>query len=172
MKWTLKISGVGLLVGLIAFYTLPGMAPASGKAKPGRKSTHAELARMVKAWAYEKKTVGVASKVKGVFKKSARTLEVKVGFQNVTSRTVRGIRGYLRFATMFNEPLYDLSLEAVLPIEPARQAGMDYKLKRENFPSDEAFKRFCDLPLDQMRQVWVPTVVVFEDGTTLQATAP
>ncbi len=170
VKLTLKISAIGILMGMIALYSFPGLAPASSKAKPGRRTTSADLSKKVKAWAYEKGTSGVASKVKGVFKKSARTIEVKCGFQNVTSRTIRGVRGYLRFATLFNEPLYDLSLEAVMPIEPAQQSGMDWKLKREHFPSEEAFNRFCDTPLEKMRQMWVPTVIVFEDGTTLQAT--
>jgi hypothetical protein len=107
--------------------------------------------------------------VKGIVSKSSRTVELKCGFENKTKRPVRAMRGYLRFATFFNEPIHDLFLEAVMPLPAGTQAGMNWKLKREHFATDEAFKRFCDTPLDKMRQVWVPTVVVFEDGTTWRA---
>ena len=152
-----------LLVALL----LPIVGMAKTKAKTAPQAQTNRLTRAVKVWAYSK-DMGAASKVKNVFKKDAPTITVKMGFQNLSGKEIRASRGILRFTTFFGEGIYDLSWEAVMPIAPGQSASMEWKLKRANFASDEAFEKFKKTPLDKMQQTWWPTVVVFADGTRLK----
>ncbi len=121
----------------------------------------------VQGWVYEKNT-GTVAKVKGVFKKTSQTIDVKCGFLNRTQKNIRALRGTMRFTTFFNEPIFDMPLEAVMPITPGERAGMTWKLKREHFASDEAYDKFRKSPLEKMKVQWVPSAIAFEDGTMLQ----
>jgi hypothetical protein len=175
----------GILVSGMFIFPAASTAAAAGKAKkaapakapiiatptatPGKKGlTSDDLAKVVQAIAYEKST-GAVSKMKGVFKKSAKTVTVKFTFTNKSKKAIQAVRGWLRFATYFNESIYDFSLEAVMPIEPGAEAGMSWKLKPADFPSPEAYKKFVETPLEKMKQIWVPKVIILEDGTTLKA---
>jgi len=149
----------------IALLLAAGMAMAAVKAKPqAAPPVSRASAQVLEVYPYEK-SIGTASRVKGVFKKDLRTVVVKCGLLNHSYREVRATRGTLRFTTYFNEPIFDMPLEAVLPIKPGARVSMTWNIKRKHFETDEAFKKFADTPLDKMRFIYVPTVVVFADGT-------
>lgn len=114
------------------------------------------------------KTLNTTSKVKGIFKKAARTANLKCSFQNQGSSEIRAIRGVLRFTSYFGDPIVDLSVEVVSVIAPGQKVTVAWQIKRERFTSDETFKTFVDTPLDKMRSVWIPSVVVLANGTTLK----
>jgi hypothetical protein len=154
-RWTLTLLGLLLL--------FPGGRAAADA--PAAKANR--LTKVLKVWAFEK-DMGAASKVKGVFKKDASTIRVRCGFENLSKKEIRASRGVLRFSTFFGETLFDLSWEAVTPIPPQGTASMEWKVKRGHFPDKEAFLRFRKTPLEEMRQVWSPSVVVFADGTSLK----
>jgi hypothetical protein len=114
------------------------------------------------------KTLNTTSKVKGVFKKAARTADLKCSFQNQGAQEIRAVRGVLRFTSYFGDPIVDLSVEVVSVIAPGQKVTVAWQIKRERFTSDTAFKTFVDTPLDKMRAVWIPSVAVLADGTTLK----
>jgi hypothetical protein len=114
------------------------------------------------------KTLDATSKVKGVFKKSSRTSNLKCAFQNQSSSDIRAVRGVLRFTSYFGDPIVDLSVEVVSALPPGQKVTVAWKIKRERFASDESFKAFVDTPLEKMRAVWIPSVIVLADGTTLK----
>lgn len=114
------------------------------------------------------KTLDTASKVKGVFQKSARTANLKCNFKNMGAVEIRAVRGVLRFTSYFGDPIVDLSVEVVTTLAPGQTSTVAWKIKRERFTSDETFKTFVDTPLDKMRAVWMPSVVVLANGSTLK----
>jgi hypothetical protein len=114
------------------------------------------------------KTLNSVSKVTGVFKKASRTANLKCSLQNQGSSEIRAVRGVLRFTSYFGDPIVDLSVEVVSVMAPGQKVTVSWQIKRERFGSDAAFKTFIDTPLDKMRAVWIPSIVVLADGTTLK----
>jgi len=158
------------LFAIIFLICLPSSglwAKANPAAKAKKHNGINKLVSLLQVTPYEK-TLDTVSQVKGVFQKSSRVVTLRCGLVNRTKREIRAVRGILRFTTYFGESIYDLSLEAVRPFPPGQQVSMEWKLKRERFTSDSNFKIFTDTPLEKMRVVWVPSVLVLDDGTTLK----
>ena len=158
------------LFAILFLLSLPSpwlLAKSKSVSKVKKTTASNKLVSLLQVKPYEK-VLGTVSQVKGVFQKSARTVTLRCSLLNRTKQEIRAVRGTLRFTTYFGEPIYDLSLEAVRPFPPGQQVPMEWKLKRERFTSDETFKIFTDTPLDKMRVVWYPSVLVLADGTTLK----
>jgi hypothetical protein len=113
------------------------------------------------------KTMDTTSKVKGVFSKSSRTVNLKCVLVNQSQKDIRAVRGTLKFTTYFGDPIAELTVELVTPLPPGQKIPTSWKIKRERFSSDDAFKVFADTPLQKMRMVWVPSVAVLADGSKL-----
>jgi len=144
---------------------------ATAKAPPSKKaktavSTAPRLGGSLQVVALDKR-LDPKSQVKGVFSKSSRTVTLDCEIQNLGAREIRAMRGVLKFTTFFGDPIVDLSVEVVTSIPPGSKVNSSWKLKRERFASDAAFKKFVDTPLDKMRMTWLPSVAVTADGTQL-----
>lgn len=160
MRW--KIWAIAGAIGLVL---LPGFSHT----KPGA-SPHKTAANRLQGWVQVRavgKDLDAASKVKGVFKKASRTVSLKCQLLNQGAKPLGALRGTLRFTSYFGDLIGDLSVEVVAPVAPGQSVTTTWKIKRERFSSDEAFKTFADTPLDKMRVTWIPSMVVLSDGTRL-----
>ena len=151
-----------LLSVLFLAAPLAAKTPAPAKASARR----AAMARALKLWAYDKGT-DVVSDVTGVFDSKSQKVTLKCYLKNLTKKEIHGVRGTLRFTTFFGEVITDQPLQTVLPIPAGRTLSVTWDIPAERFTA-KALESFKKLKLEQMKQVWFPTMIVFTDGSTLQ----
>jgi hypothetical protein len=139
-------------------------APPSKKAKNGGLD-RAPFGRSLQVVALDKR-LDTKSKVKGVFSKSSRTVTLDCEIQNLGAREIRAMRG-ASSSHLFRGPHRGPLGRGGDQHPPGSKVNSSWKLKRERFASDAAFKKFVDTPLDKMRMTWLPSVAVTADGTQL-----
>ena len=146
------------------------MAKAKKKAKPTpAPASTANIAAMTKVFslkAYEKGGEFIGDVV-GIVDSKSKKVVLKCNLTNLSTREIHGARGVLRFTTLFGDYIGDLSLETTAIVPPRSTISVEWKAGAERF-SEEGMKIFQKLKLEQMRQLWYPTMVVFSDGTILK----
>ena len=159
-----------ILATLILAMTLPVMAKSKKKIKPtptpNPSVNIAAMQKVLRLAAYEKGGEFIGD-VAGIVDSKAKKVVLKCNLTNLSTREVHGARGVLRFTTLFGDYIGDLSLETTAVIPPRTTVSVEWKAGAERF-SEEGLKTFQKLKLEQMRQLWYPTMVVFTDGTILK----
>ncbi len=129
-------------------------------------SNQAAMARVLRFWVYEKST-DVVNDVTGLFDSKAQKITVKCELKNLTDREIHGVRGTLRFTTFFGEKIADLAIETQAAIPPGQVIGVNWNVPTGRL-SPEVFENLKKTKLDQMKQVWYPSMIAFSDGAILK----
>ena len=164
---------LGLILAL--GFLVPGLSAAAAK-KASTKKTPTPVSKakpnteaMRKAlqfWVFEKGGEFVGD-VLGVVDYKEKKIILKCGLKNLTRKNIRGVRGMVRFTTLFGEYIADLPLESTASVPAGRSISVEWTAKGERF-SKAGFDKFQKLKLEEMRALWYPTAVVFTDGTMLR----
>ncbi len=153
---------LSLVLILSSFITAMNMnSPSFGASSSPQPS--AKLAKLLKIWAYDKGDDLIGS-VGGIFDQNRKKIVLKCALKNMTGKEIHGVRGVLRFTTLFGEYICDWTLESTTAVPPGQTAGVDWKAGIERF-TKKGLATFEKLKLEEMRQIWYPTMIVFSDGT-------
>lgn len=168
MKKTNLLLLMGILLG--AGVTQPALAKAKKKATstptPLSSPNTAAMNKALKFWVYEKGG-DLVGDVGGIFDQKIKTVILKCGLMNLTKKDIRGVRGIVRFTTLFGEYICDISLETTAAVPAGQRVSIEWKAGSDRF-TPEGLQKFQKLKLEEMRQLWYPRMVVFTDGETLK----
>ena len=126
----------------------------------------AAMNQALKFWVYEKSGELVGD-VMGMVDPKEKKVVLKCGLMNLTKKDIRGVRGFLRFTTLFGEYIGDVSLETTELVPAGQRVSVEWKAGADRF-TPEGLQKFQKLKLEEMRQLWYPRMVVFTDGTMLK----
>jgi hypothetical protein len=124
------------------------------------------MARSLRFWVYEKST-DVVNDVTGLFDSKSQKITLKCELKNLTGSEIHGVRGVLRFTTFFGEKIADIAIETTAAIPTGQVIGVVWNIPTDRL-SPEVFDRLKKTKLDQMKQVWYPSMIAFTDGTILK----
>ncbi len=124
------------------------------------------MRKAIQVYAYEKGS-DVVSDVTGIFDQKSQKVNLKCEFKNLTKKEIHGVRGILRFTTIFGDFITDQSLESTAVIAPGQVIPISWDIPSERFTGN-SMETFKKLKLDQMKQIWYPRMIVFTDGTVLK----
>jgi hypothetical protein len=159
--------GAFALAGGLLFLALPA---AAHRAKPDDSAIlsahHAALVRALRFYVYDKST-DVVNDVTGLFDSKSRKITIKCELKNLTRREIHGVRGTVRFSTFFGDKIADVYIQSTAAIPPGRVVGVNWDIPMERL-GPEAFKTLNKTKLDQMKQSWYPSMIVFTDGAVLK----
>ena len=165
-----KTKTILTITALLLAATVSAQAKAKKKAKPtptpAVTANFAAMNKVLRLAAYEKGGEFIGDVI-GIVDAKSKKVVLKCNLSNLSNKEIHGVRGLLRFTTMFGDYIGDLSLETTAIIPPGGTLSVEWKAGAERF-SEEGLKTFQKLKLDQMRQLWYPTMVVFTDGTILK----
>jgi hypothetical protein len=165
--WLTRNKGILLLSAALWAVTFSTSTAKKAKATPAPvASKKAALAGAVQFWAYDK-GADIVSDVSGIFDQKAQKISLKCELKNRTSKEIHGVRGTVRFSTYFGETIADIYVETDAPIRPGEIIGVNWTVGTDRL-APGAFEKFKNTKLDKMKQVWVPRVIVFSDGTVLK----
>jgi hypothetical protein len=142
-----------------AFITLCFVTPAFS-------SDQAVLSKALRFWVYEK-TTDVVNDVTGLFDSKAQKITLKCELKNLTDREIHGVRGTLRFTTFFGDKIADISIETTAAIPPGQVIGVNWNVPTDRL-NPEVFEKLKKTKLDQMKQIWYPSMIAFTDGSILK----
>jgi hypothetical protein len=159
---------------LLIFFALAGSVSQAAQAKKKAKPTPTPLSsinaaamnKVLKFWVYEKGG-DIVGDVGGIFDPKIKTVILKCGLMNLTKKDIRGVRGVVRFTTLFGEYIGDISLETTAAVPAGQRVSIEWKAGSDRF-TPEGLQKFQKLKLEEMRQLWYPRMVVFTDGETLK----
>jgi hypothetical protein len=155
-------------MGLILFFLVSNIGPlrAATAKSSGVKPNTAAMQKALKLWVFEKGGEFVGDAL-GLVDYKEKKFILKCGLKNNTKKDIQGVRGVLRFTTLFGEYIGDLSLEFTDKVPAGRSVSVEWKAEGKRF-SKQGFEKFQKLKLSEMKQLWYPTAVVFADGTMLK----
>jgi len=158
-----------LVCSILALLAAPPLLAAAAK-EPSKASTlkpnTAAMQKALRLWVFEKGGEFVGD-VLGVVDYKEKKIVLKCGLKNSTKKDIRGVRGVLRFTTLFGEYIGDLSLEFTDKVPAGRSVTVEWKAEGKRF-SKQGFEKFQKLKLEEIKQLWYPTAVVFTDGTMMK----
>lgn len=129
-------------------------------------SNPSAMSQALRFWVYEKST-DVVNDVTGLFDSKSQKITLKCELKNLTGREIHGVRGTLRFTTFFGEKIADIAIETTVAIPPGEVIGVIWNIPTDRL-SPETFDKLKKAKLEQMKQLWYPSMVVFTDGTVLK----
>lgn len=165
MNNLIRISLISLLIGVGPSFSWAGTKKATPLPK-GPSPNLALMQKTLKLWVFEKGGEFIGDVV-GIVDQKEKKVVLKCGLKNLTPKTIHGVRGVIRFTTLFNEYIGDISVESTAVIPAGQSISMEWKAGADRF-TPEGMKKFQKLKLEEMRQLWYPSMIVFEDGTTLK----
>jgi hypothetical protein len=161
------------ILSLVLLATI-GILTAHAAAKKTKKtstpvvapSNQAAMQKALRFWVYEKNS-DVVSDVTGIFDNKSQKITLKCELKNQTGKEIHGVRGTLRFTTQFHETVADISIESTAAIAPGQVIGVNWDVPTDRL-KPEAFEKLKKAKLEDLRQVWIPTMVAFTDGSVLK----
>jgi hypothetical protein len=133
---------------------------------PVFSSDQSSLVKALRFWVYEKST-DVVNDVTGLFDSKTQKITLKCELKNLTGKEIHGVRGTLRFTTFFGEKIADVAIETTAAIPPGQVIGVIWNVPTDRL-SPDVFDRLKKTKLEQMKQVWYPSVIAFTDGPVLK----
>ena len=168
----MKRNTLTLFIVLALVRSTPSWAKTKTKKKatpmpsPISSPNTAAMNRALKFWIYGKGGELVGDVV-GLVDQKEKKVVLKCGLMNLTKKDIRGVRGIVRFTTLFGEYIGDLSLETTALVPAGQRVSIEWKAGADRF-TPEKLEKFQKLKLEEMRQLWYPRMVVFTDGETLK----
>lgn len=163
---------IPLIVLLLVFTTaLPVLAKKKKTPTPTptvfvSTSNMAAMQKALRFYVYEKGS-DVVSDVSGMFDSKAQKITLKCELKNQTKKEIHGVRGTLRFTTLFGEYIADVYIESTTVLPPGEVVGVNWDVPTDRL-APEAFDKLKKAKLEEMKQLWYPRMIVFTDGTVLK----
>ncbi|MGH7869262.1 MAG: hypothetical protein ACREP9_16905 [Candidatus Dormibacteraceae bacterium] len=129
-------------------------------------SNMAAMQKALRLYVYEKGS-DVVSDVSGMFDSKAQKITLKCELKNQTKKEIHGVRGTLRFTTLFGEYIADVYIESTTVLPPGEVVGVNWDVPTDRL-KPEAFDKLKKAKLEDMKQIWYPRMIVFTDGTVLK----
>ena len=85
---------------------------------------------------------------------------------NKSDKDVRAVKGGITFTNLFDEKIKSLNFVYDKPIEAGKQVNWDANTEYNQFRSED--KTLKNKDLKDLKVVWNPEKILFEDGTTLE----
>jgi len=85
---------------------------------------------------------------------------------NKSVKAIRAVKGGITFTNLFDEKIKSLSFVYDKPIEAGEQVNWDATTEYNQFMSED--KTLKNKDLKDLKVVWNPEKILFEDGTTLE----
>ena len=85
---------------------------------------------------------------------------------NKSDKAIRAVKGGITFTNLFDEKIKSLSFVYDKPIEAGEQVNWDATTEYNQFMSGD--KTLKNKDLKDLKVVWNPEKILFEDGTTLE----
>tara|TARA_B110000046_G_C12836052_1_gene331514 strand:- start:50 stop:715 length:666 start_codon:yes stop_codon:yes gene_type:complete len=85
---------------------------------------------------------------------------------NKSDKAIRAVKGGITFTNLFDEKIKSLSFVYDKPIEAGEQVNWDATTEYNQFMSGD--KTLKNKDLKDLKVVWNPEKIIFEDGTTLE----
>ena len=85
---------------------------------------------------------------------------------NKSEKAIRAVKGGITFTNLFDEKIKSLSFVYDKPIEAGEQVNWDVTTEYNQFMSED--KTLKNKDLKDLKVVWNPEKILFEDGTTLE----
>ena len=85
---------------------------------------------------------------------------------NKSEKAIRAVKGDITFTNLFDEKIKSLSFVYDKPIEAGEQVNWDATTEYNQFMSGD--KTLKNKDLKDLKVVWNPEKIIFEDGTTLE----
>lgn len=85
---------------------------------------------------------------------------------NKSDKAIRAVKGGITFTNLFDEKIKSLSFVYDKPIEAGEQVNWDANTEYNQFMSED--KTLKNKDLKDLKVVWNPEKILFEDGTTLE----
>tara|TARA_B100001564_G_scaffold341421_1_gene336109 strand:- start:62 stop:727 length:666 start_codon:yes stop_codon:yes gene_type:complete len=85
---------------------------------------------------------------------------------NKSEKAIRAVKGGITFTNLFDEKIKSLSFVYDKPIEAGEQVNWDATTEYNQFMSED--KTLKNKDLKDLKVVWNPEKILFEDGTTLE----
>ena len=85
---------------------------------------------------------------------------------NKSEKAIRAVKGGITFTNLFDEKIKSLSFVYDKPIEAGEQVNWDATTEYNQFMSGD--KTLKNKDLKDLKVVWNPEKIIFEDGTTLE----
>lgn len=160
-----------LFMLVVPLMIYPVHSKTKTKAKPtltpvAASSNQAVMQKALRFWVYEKSS-DVVNDVTGIFDNKTQKIALKCELKNQTQKEIHGVRGVLRFTTQFHETVADISIESTVAIAPGQVVGVNWDVPTDRL-KPEAFDKLKKAKLEDLRQVWFPTMIAFTDGTVLK----
>jgi hypothetical protein len=161
-----------ILAFVVAFTVSPALAKKkktptpTPTAVPRISPNLAVMQKSLRFYVYEKST-DVVSDVSGLFDYKAQKITLKCELKNQTGKEIHGVRGTLRFTTLFGEYIADVYIESTTILPPGEVVGINWDVPTDRLSAD-AFDKLKQAKLDQIKQTWYPRMIVFTDGTVLK----
>jgi hypothetical protein len=155
-----------LLLSAVLWITVsyPPIAGADNLPTPSiiNSPNQAALANAFQITAYEKsfEPLGVAGQ-------NHQEVDLRCVLKNLSEKEIHGVRGILQFTTLSGANITRQALESTAVIVPGQSISYTWKIPSDRFTA-KGLKKFKNLKLDQMRQVWYPRMIVFTDGSILK----
>ena len=90
----------------------------------------------------------------------------KFVIQNKSDKNIRAIKGSISFANLFDETIKSLNFVYDQPIEAGKEVTYNTQTDYNQFTdSDKALK---NKDLKDLKVIWKPEKIIFEDGSTLE----
>lgn len=156
------------MVFVFGSWVAPALAKKSKKTPTSTPvaSNQPAMQKALRFYVYEKST-DVVNDVTGIFDNKAQKITLKCELKNQTGKEIHGVRGVLRFTTQFYEIVADISIESTAAIAPGQVIGVNWDVPTDRL-KPEAFDKLKKAKLEDLRQVWMPTMIAFTDGTVLK----
>lgn len=155
-----------LVLALAVTPVLAKKAKPKPTVTPAATSNQAALQKALRFNVYEKST-DVVNDVTGIFDQKSQKITLKCQLKNQTGKEIHGVRGTLRFTTQFHETIADIAIETTAAIAPGQMIGVNWNVPTERL-SPAAFETLKKSKLTELRQVWMPSMIAFSDGTVLK----
>jgi hypothetical protein len=93
---------------------------------------------------------------------------IKCAYENKSLKDIRAFKGVLHFTDLFGAAIYTTTIRIDDPIKAGEKAEWIGSVKYNQFIDE--MRRFKGMDLKDMKIQWVPTAIIFSDGTQIGAT--
>lgn len=131
------------------------------EAKAKEDALAAELRKAITLSVYEKSFLA-ADPTAGSYEDH---IVIKCAYQNTSGKDIRAFKGKVRFTDLFGSEIYKSSLTISDPVSTGNKATWTGTIKYNQFLEDDVKLRSAELK--DMKVEWLPSSVIFADGTKL-----
>lgn len=94
-------------------------------------------------------------------------ITIKVAYENHTGKDIRGFKGVTVFKDLFGDVILKVSLKEDAPLKAGAKRNVSRMIDFNQFTDGDTKLRSTEM--DNLRMDWEPSVILFTDGTSLEA---